>query len=74
MSIVIFSCTSLALPTSEGAGVFARQSPILPDDDPFYAPPEGYESAALGTILRSRTPPRPITLSLYPPYTLLHYF
>jgi len=31
-----------------------RGRPILPDDDPFYAPPPGFEHAAPGTVLRSR--------------------
>jgi hypothetical protein len=30
-------------------------TPVLPQDDPFYQPPAGYESASPGTILRSRT-------------------
>ncbi|GAB1192506.1 hypothetical protein APSETT444_001698 [Aspergillus pseudonomiae] len=39
----------------------ARSSaPALPLDDPFYIPPEGFESSAPGTILRHRTPPNPI--------------
>ena len=28
--------------------------PLLPHDDPFYVPPEGYEHAEPGTVLRSR--------------------
>ncbi|KAE8344869.1 hypothetical protein BDV24DRAFT_160171 [Aspergillus arachidicola] len=35
-------------------------APALPVDDPFYIPPEGFESSAPGTILRHRTPPNPI--------------
>jgi hypothetical protein len=35
----------------------------LPDNDPFYGPPSGYENAALGSILRYRKPPRPISLN-----------
>jgi hypothetical protein len=31
-----------------------RGRPALPDDDPFYAPPPGYEHAEPGTVLRSR--------------------
>ena len=34
--------------------------PALPVDDPWYVPPEGFESTAPGTILRSRTPPYPM--------------
>lgn len=33
---------------------------ILPVNDTFYIPPKGFESAAPGDILRSRTPPKPI--------------
>ncbi|KAB8233244.1 hypothetical protein ETB97_003193 [Aspergillus alliaceus] len=35
-------------------------APVLPVDDPFYVPPEGFETSAPGTILRHRTPPNPI--------------
>jgi pimeloyl-ACP methyl ester carboxylesterase len=31
-----------------------RGRPVLPDDDPFYYPPAGFEHAAPGTVLRSR--------------------
>jgi triacylglycerol lipase len=31
-----------------------RGRPVLPDDDPFYVPPPGYEHAQPGTVLRSR--------------------
>jgi alpha-beta hydrolase superfamily lysophospholipase len=31
-----------------------RGRPVLPEDDPFYAPPPGFEHAAPGTVLRSR--------------------
>ena len=41
----------LAAPTS---------GPAFPVDDPWYVPPEGFESTAPGTILRSRTPPYPM--------------
>ena len=34
--------------------------PAFPVDDPWYVPPEGFESTAPGTILRSRTPPYPM--------------
>jgi hypothetical protein len=35
---------------------------LSPDEDPFYKPPKGFESAALGSILRYRPAPRSITL------------
>src|ERR1700757_2454852 len=31
------------------------ERPLAPDDDPFYQPPPGYEQAAPGAVLRSRT-------------------
>jgi pimeloyl-ACP methyl ester carboxylesterase len=31
-----------------------RRRPVLPDDDPFYDPPPGFEHAEPGTVLRSR--------------------
>lgn len=36
--------------------------PIPPSDDPFYTPPAGFESAAPGTILRSRKVPSALSL------------
>jgi alpha-beta hydrolase superfamily lysophospholipase len=48
--------------TASQAGVYAPheearrgQRPLLPDEDPFYQPPVGYEHAEPGTVLRSRT-------------------
>ncbi|EEP78929.1 hypothetical protein UREG_03775 [Uncinocarpus reesii 1704] len=38
----------------------ARGKAVLPENDPFYVPPEGYENAAPGTVLRSRKVPNPI--------------
>lgn len=37
-----------------------RSGPQYPLDDPFYVPPDGFESTAPGSILRYRTPPYPI--------------
>ncbi len=37
----------------------ARDTPVPPQDDPFYTPPPGWKRAAPGTILRSR----PVTLA-----------
>src|SRR6201998_778040 len=31
-----------------------RGRPVLPDNDPFYDPPPGFEHASPGTVLRSR--------------------
>jgi hypothetical protein len=35
-------------------GLARRVRPLLPSDDPFYDPPQGFQHAAPGTILRSR--------------------
>jgi hypothetical protein len=35
----------------------ARRATVLPQNDPFYSPPAGYESAAPGAILRTRVIP-----------------
>jgi hypothetical protein len=35
---------------------------VLPDDDPFYSPPLGYENTKPGDVLRYRLVPRPITI------------
>jgi Secretory lipase len=41
--------------------VSARQSsPVPPSKDPFYTPPEGYEQAAAGEVLRFRLSPNPV--------------
>ena len=32
----------------------AGRKPLVPDTDPFYVPPAGFEHAAPGTVLRSR--------------------
>ncbi|WEW56022.1 hypothetical protein PRK78_001457 [Emydomyces testavorans] len=56
--LVLFLCafTAHALPTPSEA----LAQPPLPEKDPFYVPPEGYEKTAPGTILRSRRVPYPI--------------
>ncbi|KAA8643393.1 hypothetical protein EYZ11_012583 [Aspergillus tanneri] len=57
-------CSLALLPNIALAAPAATSSndsrPTPPLDDPFYTPPEGFESTAPGTILRSRTPPFPI--------------
>lgn len=69
ISLFIFASTLFnpVHPTStpQDSGVISAQSATLPNDDPFYAAPAGYESAAFGSILRSWTAPRPITLGSY---------
>lgn len=46
-----------ALPPA--ARPWIRAAPLEPSADPFYTPPEGFESSAPGTILRSRSVPIP---------------
>lgn len=48
---------ALAMPTVRSAN---GNRPVEPVHDPFYLPPEGFESSPPGTILRSREPPFPI--------------
>lgn len=45
-------------------------SAALPSDDSFYTPPPGFESAALGTILRTRNVSNTITLNNKDPIKL----
>ncbi|KAL3431282.1 secretory lipase-domain-containing protein [Aspergillus tetrazonus] len=37
-----------------------KAGPLPPGEDPFYTPPDGWESTEPGAILRHRTPPYPI--------------
>ncbi|KAG2186480.1 hypothetical protein INT44_002702 [Umbelopsis vinacea] len=46
--------SSIATPT---LAVPVRRAAVLPQDDPFYTPPAGYESSAPGEILRTRPVP-----------------
>jgi hypothetical protein len=39
-----------------------RAGPLFPDEDSFYTPTPGFESAKLGAILKHRPVPRPITI------------
>jgi Secretory lipase len=39
---------------------YTKSSPIPPSKDPFYQPPQGYESTSPGTVLRSRPVPNPL--------------
>ncbi|KAF2998173.1 hypothetical protein E8E13_003389 [Curvularia kusanoi] len=55
-------CSQVAL-----ASIHRRVAPIPPAQDPFYLPPPGFESAAPGTILKSRPAPAKLeVLSLVP--------
>ncbi|OBT61475.1 hypothetical protein VE03_09340 [Pseudogymnoascus sp. 23342-1-I1] len=61
-SLVFFLQLVVALALPLSSPVWERSAPIYPSDDPFYSPPDGYESSAPGTILRSRTVPNPLSL------------
>ena len=54
-----------------------RLGPVIPSQDAFYSPPEGYGMTAPGTILRERPEPFPIaafgnSISLYASHQLLY--
>lgn len=51
---------SLSMPLLAFGIPVVDSGPVYPVDDPFYVPPEGFESEAPGSILRYRTPPYPI--------------
>jgi len=55
---------SLAFTSSSASppSPLSERSVIRPSQDPFYQAPPGFEHAALGTILRYRTPPSPIAV------------
>lgn len=56
---------------SNSAGIIGLDPTVTsPSEDPFYTPPSGYESAAPGTILRSRTVPNPLTLDNITPINI----
>jgi hypothetical protein len=42
---------------------FGTRATLLPDQDDFYKPPPGLEQFKLGSIIRSRPVPNPITLN-----------
>ncbi|CAH2355164.1 putative lipase 1 [[Candida] railenensis] len=51
----------LALFTTVFAAPAADPSPVLkPSEDPFYVPPDGFESEEVGTVLRLRKSPHPL--------------
>jgi hypothetical protein len=56
-------CFALALPRPDLRPVASPNGGLLlPDEDPFYAAPPGFQKATPGSILRSRTVPNGITL------------
>ncbi|KAH8431533.1 putative secretory lipase [Aspergillus melleus] len=56
-SLALLPRVALAMPAARSAN---DTRPVEPVHDPFYLPPEGFESSPPGTILRSREPPFPI--------------
>lgn len=50
----LISLLTLAAFISHGAAGLLPDKPLLPNIDPFYQPPSGFEKQAPGTILRSR--------------------
>lgn len=70
VNLKLLSCwlISLSMPLlAFGIPVVRDSGPEYPVDDPFYMPPEGFESTAPGSILRHRAPPYPIAaFSLVP--------
>src|ERR1700760_572878 len=62
-SFFVTLCNLISLATAIPAVLSSRSSNIsLPDNDQFYAAPPGFEAAELGSILRYRRAPRPISL------------
>lgn len=53
IAFVCFAMTATAMPTYPTHEIRAERI-SQPQDDPFYQPPEGYESQAAGAILRTR--------------------
>ncbi|KAI6793551.1 secretory lipase-like protein 1 precursor [Hortaea werneckii] len=56
-ALSFFLCCQGAL-----GGIFSRDTPIPPAQDPFYRAPAGYENAAPGTILASRPAPAKLAI------------
>jgi hypothetical protein len=63
--LIYFFISSLAIasPSTEERLTVSRPAAKLPDEDDFYKPPPGYESAAPGSILRYRPVPNGISLN-----------
>jgi len=52
--MMAFVGLTLAVTSALPSGIFARDIPAIPADDPFYQPPAGFESENPGTILKQR--------------------
>ncbi|KAF3483309.1 lipase 1 [Arthroderma uncinatum] len=59
LGLLFFAITAQALPPWR---LQLRGAAPLPSEDPFYRPPEGYENAAPGAILKQRKVPNPIAI------------
>jgi hypothetical protein len=55
-------CLSTAAPLSPTDTKPLAKGVIPPDDDEFYRAPQGFEKAALGSILRHRPVPNPLSV------------
>lgn len=67
IKFVLFALASVAAAFPQGGvlgaiGGFVGKKPIPPSDDPFYLPPQGFESAKPGQILNSRPVPAGVAL------------
>ncbi|KAA8644126.1 hypothetical protein EYZ11_006543 [Aspergillus tanneri] len=60
LSLLLQILSLLSLVVAFPAYSVRSSGPSQPLDDPFYIPPEGFESKSPGTILRCREPPSPI--------------
>ncbi|KAM5463825.1 hypothetical protein MauCBS54593_007270 [Microsporum audouinii] len=59
LSLLFFALTVQALPPWR---LQLRGTAPLPSEDPFYQPPEGYENAQPGAILKQRKVPNPVAV------------
>ncbi|KAK2877216.1 hypothetical protein FQN49_001340 [Arthroderma sp. PD_2] len=59
LGLLFFALTAQALPPWR---LHLRGDAPLPSEDPFYQPPEGYENAEPGAILKQRKVPNPIAI------------
>lgn len=57
LSPLSFLCAAVTFPLQDVVLEIASQSTLPPDEDPFYKPPPGFETAAPGAILRHRAVP-----------------
>jgi hypothetical protein len=61
---------SIAAPLTQDVSTLSSSNITFPDDDEFYRAPSGYEKAALGSILRHRPVPNPLSIDNKTPLQL----